>query len=81
MVANPNNQQILPQIAAEELRHYQLYRKYTQKEVKPNRWRIFLFTWLARIFGLTFGLKLMEKGEEQAKNTYQEYTNQVPELA
>ncbi|HEY8392817.1 MAG TPA: VIT1/CCC1 transporter family protein [Capillibacterium sp.] len=81
LVANPNNQQILSRIAEDELRHYHLYRKYTQREVRPNRWQVFFYSWIARFFGLTFGLKLMEKGEDQAKNTYQEYTGQIPELA
>ncbi|NLY90349.1 MAG: rubrerythrin family protein [Firmicutes bacterium] len=81
LVANPNNQQILAQIASDELRHYHLCQKYTQTEVKPNCWQVFLFSWVARIFGLTFGLKLMEKGETQAKNAYQEYSAQIPELA
>ncbi|HHT49835.1 MAG TPA: rubrerythrin family protein [Firmicutes bacterium] len=81
LVANPHNQQILSEIAAEELCHYNIYRKYTQREVQPNRWQIFLFTSLARIFGLTFGLKLMEKGEAQAKKTYEEYVRDIPELA
>ena len=81
LVPNPNNRQLLTEIANDELRHHYLYQKYTQREVKPNRWQIFLYSWVARIFGLTFGLKLMEKGEDQAKTTYQEYISQIPELA
>ena len=81
MVPNPTNQEILKKISAEELYHYRVYRKYTQRDVKANRFKIFLFSWGARIFGLTFSLKLMEMGERQAKENYQELSNRIPEIA
>lgn len=81
MVPNPTNQEILKKIAAEELYHYRVYRKYTQRDVKANRFKIFLFSWGARLFGLTFSLKLMEKGERKAKETYPELSDQIPEIA
>jgi predicted SprT family Zn-dependent metalloprotease len=81
MVPNPTNREILQKIAAEELYHYRVYRKYTQIDVKANGFKIFLFSWCARIFGLTFSLKLMEMGEKQAKETYAELSNRIPEIA
>lgn len=81
MVPNPTNQEILKKIADEELYHYRVYRKYTQRDVKANRFKIYLFSWCARIFGLTFSLKLMEMGEKQAKENYAELSNRVPEIA
>ncbi|NLM37548.1 MAG: rubrerythrin family protein [Firmicutes bacterium] len=81
MVPNATNQEILKKIAAEELHHYQVYHKYTQKEVKANRFKIFFFSWCARLFGLTFSLKLMEMGEKEAKENYQELSNRIPEIA
>lgn len=81
MVPNPANQEILRKIAAEELHHYRVYRKYTQRDVKANRFKIFFFTWCARLFGLTFSLKLMETGEKEAKENYQELSDRIPEVA
>lgn len=64
------NKNILLRIAAEENGHYSILKKYTETEVKPDKWRIFKFYWLARILGITFAIKLMELGEENAKDNY-----------
>lgn len=72
-----NNKKILEQIATDELRHHHFYQEYTQRDVNPNRWKIFKFYWSARIFGLTFSLKLMEKGEERSKNLYREVSAEI----
>lgn len=64
------NSKILQDLSDEELGHYHLLKKFTGQSPKPAKMRIFLYVWIARLFGLTFGLKLMERGEELAKNTY-----------
>lgn len=76
---NKHNQEILNKIANDELRHYNIWMKYTGREVSPSRWNIRKFYWIARIFGLTFGLKLMEHGEEQAQINYNEIGHEIPE--
>lgn len=79
-VKDGENRRVLKKIAGEELAHYEFYRKFTQKSIKPQRWKIFLFYWMARIFGLTFTLKLMETGEERAKKAYNEIYTELPEV-
>ena len=61
IVKDSENKKTLLQIAAEEKAHYEILKRHTGKEVAPNRWRIFKYYWLARILGLTFAIKLMEK--------------------
>jgi VIT1/CCC1 family predicted Fe2+/Mn2+ transporter len=78
-IKDKDNKEILEQIAKEELAHAHFWQKYTQIEVKPNRWKIFKYTWIARIFGLTFGIKLMEKGENEAGMNYTEISQVIPE--
>jgi len=73
------NQKVLKQIAADELKHYKLWGAYTNKEVSPSYWEIKKYYWIAKIFGLTFGLKLMEKGEEKAQINYALIATEVPE--
>lgn len=73
------NKKVLNQIAADELKHYKLWEAYTNKEVSPSRWEIWKYYWIAKIFGLTFGLKLMEKGEEKAQINYNLIATEVPE--
>ena len=73
------NRKVLKQIAADELKHYKLWGAYTNKEVSPSYWEIKKYYWIAKIFGLTFGLKLMEKGEEKAQINYALIATEVPE--
>jgi vacuolar iron transporter family protein len=73
------NRKVLRQIAADELKHYKLWGAYTNKEVSPSYWEIKKYYWIAKIFGLTFGLKLMEKGEEKAQINYAMIATEVPE--
>lgn len=76
---NEHNASVLNKIADEELRHYHVWGKYTGVEVKPNWWEVRKFFWIARIFGLTFGVKLMENGEKNAQINYQTIGDEVPE--
>lgn len=76
---DPENRKVLKQIAADELKHYKIWSSYTNKEVSPSQWEIRKYYWISKIFGLTFGLKLMEKGEEKAQINYALIGTEVPE--
>jgi vacuolar iron transporter family protein len=78
-VRNKENSAILSAIADDELRHYKIWTGYTGREIEPNRWSATKFYWIARLFGLTFGLKLMENGEEKAQINYNEISKDIPE--
>lgn len=71
-VKSSEDREILEKIADDELRHYQEWRTYTQKDVKPNRTKIWKYYFISRILGFTFGIKLMEKGEENAQDNYEQ---------
>ena len=70
---NTSNSKVLRLISAEEKAHYYTLKKYTNTEVKPNRWRIAKYYWLARILGITFAIKLMESSENSAHQDYARY--------
>ncbi len=76
---DPKHKKILRQISNDELRHYHFWKKYTKKEVPPDRWKIWGYYMISRLFGLTFGIKLMEKGEEQAQETYNKISRSIPD--
>jgi vacuolar iron transporter family protein len=78
-IKDKNNKEIIERIANEELAHARFWQNYSNIEVKPNRWKIFKYSWIARIFGLTFGIKLMEKGENEAEMNYNEIAKIIPE--
>lgn len=78
-VKPPENRQILEKISADELRHYRLWRKYTQQDVAPDRLKIWKYDWISRIFGFIFGVKLMERGEEGAQGSYAQLRKAIRE--
>jgi VIT1/CCC1 family predicted Fe2+/Mn2+ transporter len=79
LVKDKKNTKVLLDIANEELQHAKFWQTITKKDIKPDRWKIFKFTLIARFLGYTFAIKLMEKGEEQAQVNYREISEYIPE--
>ncbi|MDF1520495.1 MAG: VIT1/CCC1 transporter family protein [Brevefilum sp.] len=75
------NRKIVSQIGDDEKRHYEIWKAYTGEAVKPNRFQIWLYTAISRVFGFTFGFKLMELGEEKAQVNYQKIEEEIPEAS
>ncbi|MFA6917983.1 MAG: VIT1/CCC1 transporter family protein [Candidatus Gracilibacteria bacterium] len=75
-----NNKKILEKISNDELGHYNFFKSLTKQEVHPSKFKIFYYSMIARLFGLTFGLRLMEKGEQNAQINYEEIKNVAPEM-
>ncbi len=69
-VKDSHNSEVLRKIGSDELRHYDIWKRFTGRDIGPHRWRIFKYYWIAKIFGLTFGIKLMERGEAEAQINY-----------
>ena len=69
-IASEDNKEILMEIAEDELGHYKDWKEYTQQDVKPNQIKIWFYYWISRLFGITFGIKLMERGEEDTQENY-----------
>lgn len=78
-VKDEHNREVLLRIAREEKRHGEIWQSYTKVALKPKRLRIFFFTLLARVFGFTFALKLMERGEGNASEIYNGFAKEIPE--
>ena len=73
------NRQTLLRLAREEKAHYQIWQKYTGLEMKPEGFKVLKYTWIARILGFTFAVKLMERGEEAAQAEYELLAKEVAE--
>jgi VIT1/CCC1 family predicted Fe2+/Mn2+ transporter len=78
MVPSSENRRVLEKIAQDELRHAQDWKQYTGEEVGPDRFAIWKYYLISRIFGLTFGVKLMERGEEAAQANYGDLQKTIP---
>ena len=69
-VKGPEDQRILHGISDDELRHYRDWKLHTRRDVRPDRLKVWFYYWVGWIFGITFGVKLMERGEGQAQKNY-----------
>jgi VIT1/CCC1 family predicted Fe2+/Mn2+ transporter len=78
-VKDPHNRKVLEKISNEEFNHYKFWKEYTNREVRPNRRQVFKFFFISRILGITFGIKLMERGEQQAQIDYERIAKTIPE--
>jgi VIT1/CCC1 family predicted Fe2+/Mn2+ transporter len=65
-----NKAEILRKIAKEELSHYDFWNNFTQETTTPDRFKILFYVFISKVFGLTFGLKLMESKEILAQDVY-----------
>jgi len=70
MQEDPVNQSILEGIALEEERHEAVIAKMTGEEVKADRAKVTKQIVLARLFGFTFSVKMMEATEQDAAAEY-----------
>lgn len=78
-IKSPENRAVLERIADDELRHYHRWREYTGRDVKPDRLKVWWYCLISRVFGFTFGIKLMERGEEGAQDNYASFGAALPE--
>ena len=73
------NKATLLRLAKEERAHYEIWKKYTGLDMKPEKGKVLKFTAIARILGFTFAVKLMERGEEGAQEEYALLAREVEE--
>ena len=79
LTKNKENKKTLEQIWKDEIMHHDIWKSITKVEVKPYRFKLFLYIFLARVFWLTFSLRLMEWGESDAQETYERIWKKYPE--
>lgn len=72
------NKLTLDRIAHTEQRHHDIVRSVTKQNVDVPAWRYLLYYWMARILGLTFAVKLMERRGDVPK--YHKFFDEIPEL-
>ena len=73
------NKKTLLRLSQEEHAHYEIWKKYTGLELKPEKAKVLKYTFLARTLGFTFAVKLMERGEEAAQDEYELLVEEVEE--
>src|SRR3989339_287953 len=76
---NEHNRKVLEEIAEQEKEHYAQWAKILGKEIPPSHLKIWFYTTLCSLLGLSFSLKLMEKGEGLSQQLYKELSGEYPE--
>ena len=72
------NTKILLDIANDEKRHYDFWKSVTGTDVEADKRQVKKYLMLAKLFGLSFSLRLMEKGEEGASQFYDSIAADLP---
>ena len=81
MEKDSGNREILERISADEMSHAKLIAAIVSENVKPCSFKIHWTVFCARVLGLTFVLRLMEKGEHNAGGTYRTIIDAYPQLS
>ena len=76
-----DNKKTLLRLASEERKHYEVWKSYTGKDLKVQKSKVLKYVFIAKVFGFTFAIKLMEKGETKAQDKYEKLLEEVPESA
>ena len=76
-----NNKDILKRISADETKHAHMIADILGVEARPSTFKGAWTVFCARVFGVTFTLKSMERGENTASRTYREILKTYPQLA
>ena len=75
------NKKLLEQMSKDEKNHAEEWKKITNKNLKPNMFRILWFKILTVVMGFTFVVKTMQKKENLAQYGYEKMQEELPEAA
>lgn len=75
-----HNKKLLEHISEDELKHYNLFQDITNKKMKTQKFRVLFYYLITVIFGLTFGIRLMERSEKDAQAQYTRLGEKFPPL-
>lgn len=73
-----HNRELLETMAQDEARHCDIWGGYVEGPPKVSGFKLWFYTFLARIFGLVFVINLMESGEDNAVAVYSEMGKELP---
>jgi vacuolar iron transporter family protein len=78
-IPDEKNAEVLRRIGEDERRHAEFWSQKSGVKPRPKRFKIFRYYWISRILGLVFGIKLMERAEDEAQINYERLTSEIPE--
>lgn len=78
---DPKNKKILSSISEDEASHARVIAEILGGDAGPSSFKVAWTVFCARVFGITFTLKAMERGENTAGKTYRKILQTYPQLA
>ena len=75
---DPNNKKVLKDIAKDEKKHHDYWKSITAEAPKPNWLKVHYYVFLARFLGISFGIRLMERGETFSAKFYETVKEHYP---
>jgi VIT1/CCC1 family predicted Fe2+/Mn2+ transporter len=75
------NGEVLQRIADDEYRHHKEWEKISGRNARPNRLVVFFYLLTAKVLGITFAVKMMERNEEKAEKSYSYIESRFPEAS
>ena len=79
-VKDEKNRKVLKKIAYEESQHALIWKQYTQKDVKPNMFKVWWYKILLYILGYTFVVKSLEAHEYEGVEGLNQLKEEIPEV-
>ena len=76
-IDDPHNRDMLLGIAGEELEHYNFWKKYTARDVFPDRFKVIVSSLLLRVLGYTFTLKFL--ASRHTRSISKEVIEKIPD--
>lgn len=76
----PRNREVLTRISGEEIKHYSTWKQYTGRDIAPAMLRVWFYSIVAHLLGMTFAIKLMEGVEQGAQIGDPALLSAIPEL-
>jgi VIT1/CCC1 family predicted Fe2+/Mn2+ transporter len=77
--SKPKLKEALSKLAEAERRHYDFWKKYSSRDVKPSSSKVTFVLFLKWIFGLTFVVKYLERHEAVVIARYKSLSGSIPE--
>ncbi len=77
-IKDTHNSKVLKSISDDEFRHYNFWKSMTGVDVPQSKLRFWKYYLISKVFGITFGTKLMERGEGAAQQKYDKLAEHVP---
>ena len=79
-IKNKKEAKTLMKISQDEAAHAQIWQSYTQTEVKPDMFKVWLYRILIYLLGYTFVIKLLEAHEYEGEAALKQLEKEIPEV-